>query len=258
MNKKLTEYPKVDEVIYILLSNMQDILGSKLIGLYLDGSLVLGDFDPKVSDIDLTAILENDLDDQEFELLKKKHEELVNNTPEWDDRIEVCYISKEALNSVRTKIMPIVNISPGEPFHRTETQKEWLMNWYLIREKSITIFGSDPNEVIDPISKDEFIQNVKAHTEAWGDGVKNMKSKYAQAYAILTICRALYAYKNGDQVSKKQAAEWTIKELPEYKSLIQNALLWRDNEKKNKQEDMENYPNTEKFVNYVKNLILTS
>ncbi len=258
MNKKLTDYPKVDEVINILLSNMQDVLGSKLIGLYLDGSLVLGDFDPNISDIDLTAILENDLNDQEFDLLKMKHEELVNHFPEWDDRIEVCYISKEALNSVRTKLMPIVNISPGEPFDRTKTQKEWLMNWYLIREKSITIFGPDPKEVIDPISKDEFIQNVKAHTEAWGDWVKNMKSKYAQAYAILTMCRALYACKNGDQVSKINAAEWTIKELPEYKSLIQNALVWRENEKKNKEEDWENYPNTEKFVNFVKNLVITS
>jgi len=55
---KPTKYPQVNELISTLSSQMQEILGKKLIGLYLDGSLVMGDFDIDISDIDLTAVLE--------------------------------------------------------------------------------------------------------------------------------------------------------------------------------------------------------
>jgi predicted acyl esterase len=50
-----------------------------------------------------------------------------------------------------------------------------------------------------------------------------MHERKSQAYAILTMCRALYASKNGEQ-----AALWAQKDFPEWSSLIQNALLWRE------------------------------
>ena len=254
---KPTKYPQVNELISTLSSQMQEILGKKLIGLYLDGSLVMGDFDIDISDIDLTAVLESNIDDGEFEALKKMHDELVLDHKERNDRIEVCYISLEALNSTRTKVMPIVNISPGEPFHRIETRKEWLMNWYLVREKSVTIFGPNPKFIIEPISKEEFLQNVQEHVKSWEDWIETMRNRYAQAYAILTICRALYAYKNGDQVSKKQAALWVQKELPAWAELIQNALVWRDAGKKDKNvNDESSYPETLRFVNFVRDQII--
>jgi hypothetical protein len=42
------------------------------------------------------------------------------------------------------------------------------------------------------------------------------------------MCRALYAFKNGEQVSKKQAALWAQKELPQWSPLITAALSWRE------------------------------
>lgn len=254
---KPTNYPQINELINHLLVQMQTILGNKLIGLYLDGSLVMGDFDINISDIDLVAILESDINDKEFEDLEKMHVDLIGKYKEWDDRIEVCYISKEALNSTRTKVMPIVNISPGEPFHRTASRKEWLMNWYLLREKNVVIFGPDPKTIIDPISKEEFIQNVQAHVRGWGEWVKTMRNRYAQAYAILTMCRALYAYKKTDQVSKREAAIWVQKELPEWSKLIKDALVWREAGKDARNvNDESTYPNTVRFVEFIRNQIL--
>ena len=40
--------------------------------------------------------------------------------------------------------------------------------------------------------------------------------------------RALYTLKYGEQVSKKQATLWAEKEFPEWASLIESALLWRE------------------------------
>ena len=67
MQTNPTAYADINQLLELLLSSMQKILGEKLAGLYLNGSLVIGDFDPTISDIDLVAALASDLDDKEFE-----------------------------------------------------------------------------------------------------------------------------------------------------------------------------------------------
>ena len=114
-------YADINQLLKLLLSGIQKILGAKLIGLYLYGSLVIGDFDPNISDIDLVAALSFDIDDKEFGTLQKMHDDFANNHKQWDDRIEVCYISVVALHAVRSHTSQIANISPGEPFHRRES-----------------------------------------------------------------------------------------------------------------------------------------
>jgi hypothetical protein len=245
-----TPYANVNVLLELLLSGMQKILGKKLVGLYLYGSLVIGDFDPNISDIDLVAALSSDIDDKEFGALQKMHDDFVKQYKGWDDRIEVCYISVAALHAVRSRTSQIANISPGEPFHRRESSIEWLTDWYVVREKGITLFGPSPKTLIEPISKDEFIQSVKAHAKAWREWINDMHNRKSQAYAILTMCRALYTYKNGEQVSKKQAALWAEKELPEWSKLIQNALLWREDWRNEQVDHEETFPETLRFVHF--------
>src|SRR5260370_35623173 len=78
-----------------------------------------------------------------------------------------------------------------------------------------------------------------------------MRTRKQQAYAVLTMCRVLYASRNGEQASKKQAASWAEKELPAWSQLIQNALIWRE-DWRNEQVDHETtLPETAKFVHLV-------
>jgi hypothetical protein len=71
----------------------------------------------------------------------------------------------------------------------------------------------------------------------------------------LTICRALYAIKNGEQVSKKKAAEWATKELPEWSDLIQNAIEWRATKNESQVDHEATFPETKRFVLFVINQI---
>ena len=239
-----------------LLDGIRQTLGAKLVGLYLDGSLVIGDYDPQISDIDLVAAVSSHIDDSEFANLLRFHTEFVTNNPEWDERVEVCYITVDALSKVKSETSSIVNISPGEPLHRKESSKEWISNWYLTREKGVTLFGPSPKSMIEPISKDEFIESIKNHVRSWDKWLLNIpKNSFAQSYAILTLCRALYTYKNGEQVSKKQAALWAQKELPEWFDTIENALIWR-NGSKHSPPDKVAFTKTSQFVKTVRGIIL--
>jgi hypothetical protein len=101
------------------------------------------------------------------------------------------------------------------------------MNWYMVREKSIVLYGPSPKTLIDPIPKEKLIHAVREHARGWRLYIKGVCSRGSQAYAILTLCRALYTLRNRELVSKKQAALWAAKELPGWSTLIRNALLWR-------------------------------
>ncbi len=245
-----TPYADINELLEILLSEMQKILGEKLVGLYLYGSLVIGDFDPTISDIDLVVALVSDLDDKEFEALQKMHVDFAHQHKEWDDRIEVCYISLAALHAVKTGTSQVANISPGDPFHKRETSIEWLISWYVVRETSITLFGPSPKTIIEPISKDEFLQVIRTHAKAWDEWIHEMHNRKSQAYAILTMCRALYTLNYGEQVSKKQAALWAEKEFPEWASFIENALLWREAWRDENVDHDATFPDTLRFVRF--------
>ena len=249
------QYEDVNSIIQLLLSHIKEILGEKLVGFYLDGSLVLGDFDHDISDIDLLAALSSDMNDAEFEALKKMHDKFAQDQEEWEDRIEVCYISTDALASVKSKTSTITNISPGEPFHRRESNIEWIMNWYVLREKSITLFGPPAKSIVEPISKEEFMQAIKEHVSSWRKYVDDIHKRKGQAYAILTICRALYVIKNGEQVSKKQAAKWAMNELPEWSELIRSAVAWREAKDESQVNHESTFPETKKFVLFVIDLI---
>lgn len=74
-------------------------------------------------------------------------------------------------------------------------------------------------------------------------------TSYSQAYAILTLCRALYTLKNKEQVSKLAAAHWATDFLPEYRNIISNALIWRHEHDSSVNNPFETYVFAEKFVN---------
>ena len=65
------------------------------------------------------------------------------------------------------------------------------------------------------------------------------------------MCRACYASKHGEQVSKKQAARWAQQQWPEWAVLIQKALEWREAKDDAAVDHAATFPETERFVHFV-------
>jgi len=248
---QLTPYPDIDKLLNGLLHRLRQILGEKLVGLYLYGSLVTGDFDRGVSDFDLLAATRTDIDGKEFDRLQELHLDFTNNHPEWDGRVEIAYLSVAGLKTFKTQESKMAAISPGEPFHFKGAGKEWLINWWQVRERGRTLYGPDPKTLIEPISQEEFLDVVREHTQHWREWVKDFRSRKGQAYARLTLCRALYAAQNGEQVSKRGAALWAQDRLPEQARLIEQALEWRTAEDDQEIDHEATFPETESFVHFM-------
>ena len=242
---------EINDLLDTLLSQMQTVLGHKLVGVYLYGSLVWGDFDRESSDIDLVVATSSDIDAQEFSNLDTMQLGFVDTYTYWNGRIEIVYVSIATLQTFKSHPSKIAVISPGEPFHFKETDPGWLMNWYIVQEQGRTLFGPAPTTLIDPISQPEFIQTVKQHAAGWGEWIYDSRARPSQAYAILTMCRALYTCKHGVQVSKRKAAEWAVQELPEWSAVINNALLWRSMWRDDNVDATATFSETLRFVQFV-------
>jgi hypothetical protein len=247
-----TCWPAVNTLLRRLAAEIQLILEPT--GLYLYGSLTTGDFDPKNSDVDLMVAAASEVSNQQFGRLQQMHNNVVRDNPEWFDRIEVAYVSLETLRTPWSSRDRIAIISPGEPFDFKEAGKQWLVNWYTVRQTGLTLFGSAPETIIAPISQAEFVKLIREHADKWGDWVHQewARKRKGQAYAILSMCRALYTHRHGEQVSKRQAALWAQKQLPKWVDLISRAVIWREAEEIESIDHATTYLETLRFVNFVR------
>jgi len=241
-----TQHNEVNAILKELHGEHLQIFGNKLVGFYLYGSLMWGDFDISSSDIDTMCALTSEVTHDEIELLRKMHSKIIDRYPQWTNRIEVQYASVEGLKHFRRKTSKIGAISPGEPLHIVEGGIDWLDAWYLIQQYGKTLYGMDKKEVIPHIDKEEFVQAIRSYAHRFRERIKGYKNCLgSQAYGVLTMCRALYTVKTGEQISKLAAAHWAMDLLPEYRKLIEIALEWRKLQNKKPQDT---YAIAEKFI----------
>ncbi|MGI6379709.1 MAG: aminoglycoside adenylyltransferase domain-containing protein [Anaerolineae bacterium] len=245
------DVPEVDALLGELRTQVQATLGDELLGLYLYGSMVTGGYTVGISDVDLLAVTTSTLGDATLQALHCMHETLQAAYPAWRDRIEVAYVSFGALQTFRQQTSTIAVISPGEPFHTVEAGRAWLVNWWVVRHQGVDLLGPPASELIPPIDTAEFLAIVREHAREWPSWVQEMREhRGGQAYAILTLCRALYASTHGDQTSKQEAAAWAQRRYPQWAPLIADALLWRLEPAPRSPQHRATYTLTERFVRF--------
>lgn len=248
---RLTPHEDIDELLGDLLGRMREALGGNLLGLYLYGSLAAGDFDRGSSDIDLLAVTAAEVGEREFERLREMQGRFVAEHAEWDDRLEIAYLSAEALRTFRGCAGRAAVVSPGEPFRFREAEAHWLIDWRTAREKGVTLYGPAPSAFIGPVSKEEFLGAVREQAGRWRGWSEGETDRAGQAYAILTMCRALHAHETGEQVSKLRAARWAQARLPRWAPLIEDALAWRAAWRDEGTERAAVFPETAEFLSLV-------
>ncbi len=218
----------VDEVLGELVAGIHEVLGGDLVGVYLYGSYLSGGFDPGVSDLDLVSVISSEVEELDLAALDRVHHGLVGRHPDWSDRLEVVYVNLATLQSFRGSRGPLAVISPGEPFHlRDEPPVEWVQNWYLVRETGLTLYGPAPATIIPPIVWTEFAAAAAHYAEDVSRRSLAHASPGALAYAVLTMCRAARTVRAQVHGSKQEAAVWAKQTMPEWGSLINEALTCR-------------------------------
>ena len=217
------------EVLTRLAADLTEVLRDDLLSLALYGSLALGDFAPGRSDLDVLAVMAIDPTATTLARLGDVHTRLDADFPEWNGHIEVDYVSIEAVEAVvqgTDEPHPMIRISPGEPLHHVEASRHYVLNWAGALQADLPIAGAAPSTVLPAIDRRLIHQVVIQHVRAWPEWVHDVKPTGAQAYAVLTLCRAAEALATGRQVSKLAAANAVRSRFLEWSALIDWAQEW--------------------------------
>jgi Aminoglycoside adenylyltransferase, C-terminal domain len=224
-----TPYQDVNIFLNLLLSNIQSILGDHFIGLYLGGSLALGDFNPHWSDIDFAAVTVDELSPEMIAGLQAMHTSLWATGIKWARRLDGSYVSQQLFRhwTADHEACPFVE---GDTFTVT-TQGSAVIQRHIIYQYGVAVAGPSPRRLLDPVDLDELRRALQDMLEiGWRpllDDPAWVRQSQMQPFAILTICRTLYTLEHGVVASKPVAARWCQQAIgQQWTELIEWALDW--------------------------------
>jgi hypothetical protein len=231
-----TGWPEVDRAVGRLLDGVVQAVGDDLVGLYLSGSLGLGDFDPASSDVDVLVATAGPLPGPAVERLRRLHGAL-HAEGGWAARLEVVYLPLAALRRFDPEDAGHYPIGASDrQFALGRQGPTWVLDRWVAREHGLVVVGPDPRELIDPIGPDQLRAAVRAslagHWALGGGDVAWLRPRNYQAFAVLSMCRDLYALEHGTLVSKPVAAAWASRRLgPPWPAQVERALVWRSDQR---------------------------
>ena len=230
-----TPFSTVNALLVDLLAQMRAILGDDLIGLYLDGSLALGDFEPATSDVDFIAAIARPLSATAFAALAAMHRQMRDSGRPFASDLEGSYIPLSALRRHDPADATFANLErgPDEVLKVKAHHSDWVIHRFTVREHGITLLGPPPATLIDPISPDDVRRATAEVLRSWWgtpDAIAYIRAAHpgGLSFIALTMCRALYALARGEVVSKRVAAEWALlTQDARWRPLIERSLRWR-------------------------------
>ena len=228
-----TPYADVNAVLAHFLTQIRAVLGDHFRGMYLDGSLALGDFNPETSDIDFIVTTDEALSDDRFLALRAMHARFNAGDSPWATEVEAVYLPENAFRCSKPETVPHLRIERGdEVLVKGHSDSTWITHWFIIREHRVVVAGPDPRLIIDPVDPQDLRCAMADLADLWLTALRRnherLQLRGPLTYTVLTLCRMLYTLRWGVVTSKPQAARWAQHvQDGHWSPLIERALAWR-------------------------------
>jgi hypothetical protein len=256
MTQVPTGYPEINSLLSRYRMEIQAILGHRMVGMYLLGSLAIGDFHLETSDIDFVVVTDADMEPSQFESLKRMHAEFAAEDSPWAQKVEAVYCPVAGLSGGCIGECP--QMECGTELFLAPLEDGWVFQRLTLREFGVTIIGPDPRTLIGAIAPAELRQATRAIAGEWLELARTdpswlewLAERRWQVFVIQTLCRMLYSLRLGSVTSKPAAASWGMQELGEpWTSLIRRTLAASDQREIVAQSDI---AETVEFIMHVMN-----
>ena len=255
--KPPTLYPDLNVVLHELVRSQQEVLGSSFIGVYLQGSFAVGDFDEH-SDVDFVVAVEDEPNAAQVEALQVMHGCIFDLECEWARHLEGSYFPKQILRDCGRRGEQLWYLDNGSrALVRSDHCNTAVVRW-TVREHGVCLAGPAPAPLIDPIPVELLRQEILGVITDWGQKIltepESFHNRFYQGFIVLSYCRMLHDLRAGSIGSKRTGAEWAKVTLdPSWAGLIDRAWLTRPNPAVSVRQppDPDDFARTLDFVRYV-------
>lgn len=229
---ELTGHADVDHVLHWFVTQVRELLHAEFVGMYLYGSLALGDFDPAHSDIDFIVVTEATLTPTIIAALRDIHVQFDHSASPWHGRIEAAYVAREALRTFPATEQAYPQVEKGRTLFAEPLEIGWIFQCFTLRERGVVLAGPAPKELIPPLVPDDMRRAAAPIALMWQRQARTdpswlvwLRERPNQAFVVLTLCRLLYTLQLANVASKPAAARWTQQSIGEpWLALIDAAI----------------------------------
>lgn len=206
----------------------RSILGPKLVGIYVHGSLAFGCFRWEVSDIDFLVVVNAPLEEQEKEALISELLALDAYAP--PKGFEMSVVLESVCAPFRYPTPFELHFSNAHKARCREnlseycrtmngTDKDLAAHFTVIRQVGQVLYGKPIPEVFSEIPKTAYLDSILGDI---ADAAEDITEQ--PVYYILNLCRVLGYLESGQVISKAQGGLWGMRNLPADAEIIRAAL----------------------------------
>ena len=226
---------QVEEFLNIFVDAARQTIGENLLGIYIHGSVAMGCFNPKSSDLDLLVGVKEGLDDstkrQFMDRVVELHEEFVRETASSHAGIEMSVV-------LQKDCKPFVYPTPFD-LHFSAMHLKWYKDnpddyiqkmkgcdedlaahITITRARGRCLFGMSINEFFGEVPAENYFDSIRCDVE-------NAESEIVEntTYLVLNLARVLAFQKEGLILSKLEGGHWVLKNIStEYHGIVKAAL----------------------------------
>jgi hypothetical protein len=220
----VTPYPELDGLLADLLGHWRRILGSNLVGAYVQGSFALGAGDLH-SDCDFLVATQGRLTDDQEAGLRALHAEVPHREGHWCHHLEGSFAPAPELASVGSLGRTWLFVDHGWDTMQWDDHCNRAYTRWILRERGLTLAGPVPATWMEEVPPTALrresrtaLPTLLADLATWVD---IDAIAWGQRYAVVTACRLLFTIETAEVASKAGALEWAQRRLdPRWRPLL--------------------------------------
>ncbi|MEO8393909.1 MAG: aminoglycoside adenylyltransferase domain-containing protein [Chloroflexota bacterium] len=211
------------------LTTVEQQLPGLVVGFYLHGSIALGTFNERSSDIDALAVVSRRCTPSDIDALKAIHQKMQKDTPR--PFLEVSYLQASDLGQLEDQVEAHPYSHDGKlyPSGHFEINS---VTWWILKNRGITLKGTPAADLNFAVDWDRLIANMRINLNSyWLSYTRNpqriawLLSDYGVQWAVTGVLRQYYSFREGGITSKDGAGRYALDHVPEkWHRLIQEAL----------------------------------
>lgn len=237
---------KVDGQIPVVVENLCQMYGKLIIkelpgticGVYLYGSVVLADFHVGSSDIDFVTVVNRKLSEADLVKLEKIHGEVRKLFPQTP--MNGIYVQVHELGLLEQAREPIPYYFDGTMYRAGYFELN-PVTWFELKHHGVAVFGPAIGALgleIEPAGVRAYMaENLNSYWRNWVEKRRKGISRHSLGlvfckeqveWGVLGVTRQYYTLRENGVVSKSEAGEYALTEIPErWQRIIEEALRIR-------------------------------
>jgi hypothetical protein len=224
--------PHVTCLLEDYLVEVENGLPGYLTAFYLHGSIALGEFQPKYSDVDFIAVISRRSTDDDFARLAAVHAALKEKYAQ--NPLSGSYLQPEDLGRFASEI-------EAAPYYQDGIMQRGhfdinAVTWWILKNRGVTLLGTPAERLPIEVDMERMIADMHRNMNTyWVSFIRQparmawLFSDYGVQWTIPGVLRQFYTFNEKGITSKIGACEYALQHVPQrWQRIIQEAMNIRN------------------------------